>query len=253
MYAISICQSVMWLKLAAVRAVYAMCHVHRVIQCRLRQMSLAFCYVFPENVDTPVRYIPLFKSGRHWMGLDIHRGIVCWNQIVRLLCMLTTCITSCDLCANVSNMTCKGKGRWHLIWHLFMGQPHHRGAQVWHTFLKDHTVLPATHAFIHNENGMTHTHLCLPSWSWPSFTYVVIICSDHHASLGNWKCSRPGVLNSWPLGPKTNTLTNYAVDACLNVKSYSRVVCLVCLTGRHFWLESVNHQQVPVFYLNARC
>jgi len=43
-----------------------------------------------------------------------------------------------------------------------MGQPRHRGTQVWHAFSRDHTVLPATHAYmyIHECN---ETYLPLPS------------------------------------------------------------------------------------------
>jgi len=62
----------------------------------------------------------------------------------------------------------KETGKAHLIQHLFMGQPHHRGAQVRHAFLRDHTVLPATHAFIHKWNE-PFLH-CLSSQSWSSFT-----------------------------------------------------------------------------------
>jgi len=54
----------------------------------------------------------------------------------------------------------KVKARAHLVQHLFMGQPHHRGAQVWHAFSRDHTVLPATHAFIHEWSEL---YLPLPS------------------------------------------------------------------------------------------
>jgi len=35
---------------------------------------------------------------------------------------------------------------------LFMGQLHHRSAQVRHALSTDHTVLPATRAFIHEWN-----------------------------------------------------------------------------------------------------
>jgi len=35
---------------------------------------------------------------------------------------------------------------------LFTGQPHHRDAQVRHAFSRDHAVLPATDAFIHEWN-----------------------------------------------------------------------------------------------------
>jgi len=66
-------------------------------------------------------------------------------------------------------------------------------------------------------NGLNHTSLCLPSWSWSSFTdpggmegwvgpgttmvskqsaqdrymtgITVVSCSDHHASLGNWSAA----------------------------------------------------------------
>jgi len=40
----SVSLSVTLLKLAAARAVYNMCRVHRVILCSRRQMSLASCY-----------------------------------------------------------------------------------------------------------------------------------------------------------------------------------------------------------------
>jgi len=36
--------------------------------------------------------------------------------------------------------------------HIFMSQPHHRTAQVWHALSSDHTVLPATHASINKQN-----------------------------------------------------------------------------------------------------
>jgi len=42
--------------------------------------------------------------------------------------------------------TAKGNG--HLIWRLFVRKPRHKSAQVWHALSRDHTVLPATHAFI---------------------------------------------------------------------------------------------------------
>jgi len=54
----------------------------------------------------------------------------------------------------------KGKGRGHLIHRLFIDQPHHRGAQVWHALSRDHTVLPATDTFIHEWN---EPYLRLPS------------------------------------------------------------------------------------------
>jgi len=50
-----------------------------------------------------------------------------------------------------------------------MSQPHHRGAQVWHAFSRDHTsfYLPPTCL---STNGMIHTWFCLPNPSWSSFT-----------------------------------------------------------------------------------
>jgi len=82
-------------------------------------------------------------------------------------------------------------------------------------------------------NGMNHTWLCLPSWSWSSFTdpkgtrdWVGLgttmvskqyaqgrdgnhsfSCSDRRPSPGKWKCSEPWASNSRPLGPKATTLT----------------------------------------------
>jgi len=41
-----------------------------------------------------------------------------------------------------------------------MRQPYHRSAQVWHALSRDLTVLPATHAFIHEWN---EPYLLLPS------------------------------------------------------------------------------------------
>jgi len=38
-----------------------------------------------------------------------------------------------------------------------MREPHHRSAQAWHALSRDHTVLPVTHAFIHEWNKP-----CLP-------------------------------------------------------------------------------------------
>jgi len=52
----------------------------------------------------------------------------------------------------------KGSGRF--VWYLFLVRPHHRGAQVWHAFSRHHTVLPATHTFIHRLN---EPYLPLPS------------------------------------------------------------------------------------------
>jgi len=42
-----------------------------------------------------------------------------------------------------------------------LDRPHHRGTQVWHAFLRDHTVLPVTEAFIHEWNEPYH-YLPLP-------------------------------------------------------------------------------------------
>jgi len=39
-----VCLSVTWLKLAVVRAVYAMCHVYGVNWCSLCQITLTTCY-----------------------------------------------------------------------------------------------------------------------------------------------------------------------------------------------------------------
>jgi len=50
------------------------------------------------------------------------------------------------------NVHIKRKGKKHLVQHLFTSQPHHRSNQVRHTLSKDHTVLPANHAFIHKWN-----------------------------------------------------------------------------------------------------
>jgi len=57
---------------------------------------------------------------------------------------------------------CKGR------WHLFMGQPHHRGAEIWHAFSRDYTVLIAPTRL--STIGMNHTCLCLPSRRWYPLT-----------------------------------------------------------------------------------
>jgi len=46
----------------------------------------------------------------------------------------------------------KSRGKGNLIQRLSMGQTHHRSTQVWHALSRDHVVLPATHAFIHELN-----------------------------------------------------------------------------------------------------
>jgi len=48
-----------------------------------------------------------------------------------------------------------------MIERFFIGQPHHRSSQAWHVFSRDHIVLPATHAFIH-ERIETYRHLSFP-------------------------------------------------------------------------------------------
>ena len=46
---------------------------------------------------------------------------------------------------------------------------HLRSAQVWHMFSRDLTVLPAQ-PHVQSTIGMSHIYLCLPSYSWYSFT-----------------------------------------------------------------------------------
>jgi len=102
-----------------------------------------------------------------------------------------------------------------LTWRLFVREPPHRIAKVWHALSRDHTVLLAIHAFIHEWNK---PYSPLPSQpklvliygprrderlSWyrhhlantmrkqsAQDRYVteitVVSCSNRHASLGNW-------------------------------------------------------------------
>jgi len=51
-----------------------------------------------------------------------------------------------------------------LIYRLFVNH-HLRSAQIWHVFSRDLTVLLA-HSHIQSAIGISHTCLCLPSYSW---------------------------------------------------------------------------------------
>jgi len=139
-----------------------------------------------------------------------------------------------------------------------MGQPHHRSPQVWHALSMDHTVLPATHAFIHEWN---EPYLPLPSQpklvliyrprrdgrlSWPRHTMVnkqstqdryvteitVLSCSDRHDLPGNWKRSRPRAWNSRLLVPYEVTLTHYTTVYGLK-SSHAITLLSLCLSILH--------------------
>jgi len=52
MFTVSLSLSVMWLKSAAVRAVYTACRVHGVIQCSLCQITLTTCSCMISNIPS---------------------------------------------------------------------------------------------------------------------------------------------------------------------------------------------------------
>jgi len=134
---------------------------------------------------------------------DCSFNSVSWNWFLFDLFLCLCCLDRCQ----TRHFMFSGKGK-----------PRHRSAQVWHALSRDHTVLSATHTFIHKWNEPYC--LYLPSQSWSSFArdhYVteitVFSCSGCHASLGNWKRSRLWASNSWPLGPRAAALTHYATES----------------------------------------
>jgi len=62
-----------------------------------------------------------------------------------------------------------------------MGQPHYRNAQVRHTLSRNHTVLPATHAFIHEQE-----------WTMPAVAFPVKDgCQSSSTDQEEWKAKFP--------------------------------------------------------------
>jgi len=145
-----------------------------------------------------------------------------------------------------------------------MGQPHHRNAQVWHSFLRDYTDLPQSNTRL-STNGVNH-NLPLPSQpklvlvyrprmderlSWPrrhskqsaqnryTMGVAVVSSSNRHASLGNWSIHatsverralklRASMLTTKLLGSQYKTITEFIMPRLQNKQDCSRFKLSSC-------------------------